>query len=374
MLRVLGLVSFRIFPTHMGGQKGVADFYRHLGEATAVTLAASHDNKDSGKLELHRILYPNKKIYLNIFKIGVLKKLVREKAVDILVAEHSYTGWLAWLLHRATGKPFIIHSHNIESKRFRHMKQWWWRLYQWYEGWIHRKAQHSFFISAEDRDHAVRHFHIPPGNCSVITYGVEERIINQDRLSLRRELGLDENKKIFLFNGTLDYQPNYDAVVLLVDTIEPLLRRRLNNYRIVITGNRAPRSLIELMQKNDAILYMGYVPDVDIFYQAADLFINPVSNDTGVKTKLIEAIANGCPAISTASGASGIRTDLCGDQLTIVPDNDWNSFVEKIITYKASSVRQTPQSFYDTYSWRAITTAAAQAMEEIKERSNSSHA
>jgi len=365
MVRLLGIVSFRIFPTHMGGQKGVADFYRHLSGRADVLLAASNDNKDSGRLELHRLLHPNRRIYLNIFKLHAIKKLAMERHVEILVAEHSYTGWIAWLLRRATGLPFVIHSHNIESKRFRHMKKWWWPAYQAYEGWVHRRADHSFFISAEDRDHALQHFRLVSQRCSVITYGVGERNITGDRKALRRTLGLPEDKAIWLFNGTLDYQPNYDAVVTLVQTIEPLLRRRSSQYQIVITGNRAPRTLIELMQSNDYIHYAGYVPDVDLYYQAADLFINPVAHDTGVKTKLIEALANGCPAVSTTAGAAGLRREVCGGQLTVVPDGGWTDFVEKIVEHRPGP-RETPPAFYEVYGWSGITATAAAIFEDLR--------
>ena len=60
-MNVLGLVSFRIFPTHMGGQKGVAVFYYYLQKHVNVLLAVSDDNQESKATETAGILYPNKK-------------------------------------------------------------------------------------------------------------------------------------------------------------------------------------------------------------------------------------------------------------------------------------------------------------------------
>ena len=145
MPNVLGLVSFRIYPTLMGGQKGVALFYEYLQRHVSVLLAGSMDNVPTERVQMQRMLFPNKRIYRNLFKQASLRQLVISEKIDVIIAEHSYTGWLAYWLHQKTGRPFIIHSHNIESRRFQKMKKWWWRGYRSYEGWIHRKAQHSFF-------------------------------------------------------------------------------------------------------------------------------------------------------------------------------------------------------------------------------------
>jgi hypothetical protein len=60
------------------------------------------------------------------------------------MAEHSYAGWIALLLKRSNHVPFIIHSHNLEAIRFRHMQRWWWKGYYHYERWIHQKADCNF--------------------------------------------------------------------------------------------------------------------------------------------------------------------------------------------------------------------------------------
>src|SRR3954466_11720531 len=99
-MKVLGIVTFRIFPTHMGGQKGVALFYQYLGEFADVMLAGSNDNQDSGKIKMDRILYPNRQIYRNWWKIDAVKRIAIEKGIDLVVAEHSYAAWIAWLVSK----------------------------------------------------------------------------------------------------------------------------------------------------------------------------------------------------------------------------------------------------------------------------------
>ena len=362
-MNVLGIVSFRVFPTHMGGQKGVALFYQHLLHHANVLLAVSNDNQQSSTIPISKTLFPNKKIYKNCFRKNQLRKIAEKHKTDVIIAEHSYAGWIAWITSKAIQKPFVIHSHNIESKRFHQMHVWWWTFYKWYEGWIHRKAHHNFFISEEDLSFAVNNFKLDIAKCSVITYGVEEATRYVNKANLRKKLDLEEDTFILLFNGTLDYTPNSKAVLTLVEKIEPLLRERITKFQILITGNRARKQLIDKMLTNKNVLYLGYVNDINAYYQAADLFVNPVSNDTGIKTKLVEAIANNCTAVSTESGASGIKKDLCGKKLVTVDDEDWNSFVNKIVEHKKNNTL-TPKAFYEFYSWKNVT---AKAIEKLKE-------
>jgi glycosyltransferase involved in cell wall biosynthesis len=368
MSRVLALVSFRVYPTHMGGQKGVALFYQYLKEYLSITVAASTDNVENGKTEFLRVLCPNKRIYLNVFKLKQLKALIRSQSINVIIAEHSYSGWIAWLLHKLTGKPFIIHSHNIESDRFLQMHKWWWRAYYRYEGWIHRKANHNFFISEDDKKEAISQFHLKESKCSVITYGVKEiSAIKKHKSEVKKTLGLQENGLILLFNGTMDYKPNYDAVICLVDKIEPILRQKLSNYQIIITGNRAPEELIRKIQTNNNIQYLGYVKDVDQYYQCADLFLNPIINDSGVKTKVIEAIANNCTVISTKSGATGIMKELCSNKIITVKDNDWDLFANKVVDQINMPSVETSLAFYQYYNWKKIASKAAHIIEEVSQ-------
>jgi polysaccharide biosynthesis protein PslH len=142
MAKVLALVSFKIFPAHMGGQKGVAMFYQYLSAHDEVVMAASNDHYEpfEAPFPVQTILNPNRRMPANVFRLGELKNIVRKEKVNVIVAEHSYTAWLAYLLKRATGIPFIIHSHNLEAYRFRQMERSWWKLYNRYEKWIHQKT------------------------------------------------------------------------------------------------------------------------------------------------------------------------------------------------------------------------------------------
>lgn len=363
MYKVLSLVTFRVYPTLMGGQKGVALFYKYLGNHAQIVIVASSDNLLDHPAVLNK-LYRNKLIIFNLFKLKWLKQVAMSEKPDVIIAEHSYPGLFTFLLHKATGIPFIIHSHNLEFKRFKEMNRRWWKWYFQYEKWVHKKAGHSFFISEDDRKEAIDLFKLDQNQTSVITYGVEKGSI-LSREKARSILGLHPEEIIILFNGTLDYKPNLDAVLNILEKINPVLRSHLFQYKIIITGNRASAELISKMKRDSNIQYAGYVENIDLYYQSANIFINPVTNNTGVKTKVIEAIANHCQTISTVSGASGLNTNVCGNMLHIIEDHNWHHFIEKILSLCQANKENTPEIFYDTYSWTNIVIKADKEIKKL---------
>lgn len=367
MARLLSLTSFKIFPPHMGGQKGVFYFYKYLSNYHDIHMVVSRDNTEAIEttLPVYPMLYPNKEMIRNLFIIRRLADLVRKLDIDCIIAEHSYTGWIAWLLKKMTGRPFAIHSHNLETYRFKQMKRSWWPLYRLYEKWIHQKADCSFFISEIDKAIAVKEFNIEERKCWVAPYGIEppNQIVDAHNV-LKQQLGL-HSKYIFYFNGTLDYEPNIEAVQHLIDKVNPELEKKQLDYTIIISGKRLSGNLQNKIKSQKRMIYIDYASDVELVYQGSDLFLNTVTNDSGIKTKLVEAIANNCTAISTESGSKGIKTEVCGSKLKIVRNEDWQCFVDKIVGSLNEPKASTQQKFYSFYAWQTIAAETATKLEQV---------
>jgi hypothetical protein len=49
-------------------------------------------------------------------------------------------------------------------------------------------------------------------------------------------------------------------------------------------------------------------------------------------------------------------------------DKDWDGFVTSIIEQAAQPLRQTPQTFWDHYSWNNIAQKAAAAINNVKQQ------
>ncbi len=346
----------------MGGQKCAADFYAHLSKKLTVTLAVAKENKAVADLPYTVLpfLYNHWRGFLNIIYLFKLKKIAREKKIDLLIIENSYFGWLGLLLRKITKIPVVIRSHNIEAYRFRDLQKSWWRLYDWYEKRVHRRVNHSFFITAEEREWAISHWRLDAAKCGVLTCGANilESPSHEEKKKCRDILvqthGIAQGTRLFYFNGTLDYLPNTDALRIIISELIPLLTSINFRFRIFVSGNRLSGQWKEALQTYPNIIYTGFVNDIGLYYKGADCFINPVTLGNGIKIKLIDALSYNQSAISTKTGAKGITATASGSKLVIIEDYDWQSFAAAMVKYNYPGVENTPEDFYREFNWDNI--------------------
>ncbi len=352
----------------MGGQKGIALFYQYLSELLPVTIISTKNNDVPSKLnaEFLPVLSNSRLRYINPFLFSRIKKLISKNNSTHFIIEHPYYGWLGILLKKFTGIKLVVHSHNIEAVRFKSTGKWWWRILWNYEKMVHRKADINFFISDNDRAFAVKEFKLNPACCFTITYGCE--ISNypsaeekkQAKQQLQRAHGIREDEHILFFNGTLDYKPNLDAVDIILQELTPRLMKNASfRYKIIICGKNLPAAYQQLESwSGKNIFYAGFVDDIGLYFKGVDLFINPVTDGGGIKTKLVEALGNNVSCISTANGSIGVSPDITGKKLQIVPDGDWERFTNAI--FEANTTENIPQTFFNHFYWGYIANKASE--------------
>ncbi len=165
---------------------------------------------------------------------------------------------------------------------------------------------------------------------------------------------------IFLFNGSLDYQPNYDAVSTILEKINPLLLQMSSPYTIIICGKGLPPSMNNLEAYADKnIVYAGFVDDITVYFKGADVFINPVIDGGGIKTKLVEALGFNARAVSTFNGSIGVAAADTGNKLTIVANDDWPLFAQEMTTAARQPDMMIPAKFFEKFYWGNIAKKAA---------------
>ena len=366
LTKIALLAPYNVYPARTGGKKFIAFFHQYLAKELPVAFLSVKDNSLPEELQgsFHAISGNSKLRYANPLLFFRMKKFIREKEITDLVLVHPYFGWLAWMLKKATGVKLSILSHNIESIRFKSMGKWWWRLLWQYEKRTHRIIDHNFFVTQEDMDFAIKNYQLSPASCSVITYGTELQIApsRDEKISaaekIRALYNILPEEKILLFNGTLDYLPNIEAVKYIVDHINPNLLKTGFRYKIIICGKGLPAEFNELKdQAGSNIIYVGFVEDIDLFFKGADIFLNPVITGGGIKTKLVEALGNGLTSVSSESGAFGVPAGITPGKLSIVKDHSWNAFTEAIISADISAEINT--SFFNHFYWGNIAAKAA---------------
>jgi polysaccharide biosynthesis protein PslH len=365
-IKVLTLVSYKFLPPKIGGQKNIALFFKFFAELVSTTCVTVKDNDTSfvKEYEVLNILQNGKLRYINLFYFFTLKKIIKKKKITHLMIEHPYYGWLGILLKWFCGVKLVVRSQNIEAERFKSIGKWWWGILWNYERMVHRAARFNFFIQQDDENYGITKYKLDPKKCTVITYGFELTAppSAQDRITAKETIArlynIAEDERIILFNGSLNYKPNTDALDNILANINPVLLEKNSKYKIIICGSNLAESYNQLKGYADKnIIYAGFVDDITLFYKGADILINPVVDGGGIKTKLVEALGYNMNVVTTISGAIGVPESITGAKMKIVNDQDWENFANAVINTNTTTT--IPAVFFDHFYWGKIAEKAA---------------
>lgn len=109
-----------------------------------------------------------------------------------------------------------------------------------------------------------------------------------------------------LFVGGFSHAPNRDAMFWFHGQIWPLLREANPDLVLRIVGAEADEELLGI--EGNGIEFAGSVDDgtLDHLYDETLVAIVPLRFGAGVKGKVLEALQNGVPCVTTAVGAQGL--------------------------------------------------------------------
>jgi len=116
-----------------------------------------------------------------------------------------------------------------------------------------------------------------------------------------------QDRRVLGFIANYRHPPNLDAVSWLVEELFPFLHERLPDARLLLGGRYFPEDVKARCARNPAIRVWEDVEDLTQFYGSIGIFINPLRQGRGLRTKVVEAAAFGRPILSTALGAEGLE-------------------------------------------------------------------
>lgn len=355
MKNFLSIVWYRVLPPQYGGQKGIACFNQHLGIKVPLTCLCSANNipADNLSYKVQNSLPVSRLQFLSPFVRKHIRSLISQQSFTHIIIEHPYHGWLG-KYKKQLGFYFIVHAHNIEHLRMKARGKPWWGLLKRTERAAFKKADLILFKTENDQQKAISLFNIPSQKCMVVPYGVNQtQPPSPDSLlkeELKKKYTINAEEKILLFAGTLEYEPNARALDTLLHNILPLLQKKGFRFRLIICGELTTKRTEDIRRIPD-IIAAGYVPSIAEMMQCCDVFINPVAGGSGVQTKNIEAIANGCNVVTTLFAATGLPLYLINKKVFV--SDDWEKFSDNIIM-AASMPSVTPQQFYEEYNWEKV--------------------
>ncbi len=214
-----------------------------------------------------------------------------------------------------------------------------------------RSADITTTVSPVDAE-AVRAL-VPGARVDVITNGVDTQWYDPAAVTTPAM-----REETVGFTGAMSFGPNVDAAIWLCEEVLPILRERRPGARIRLIG-RDPAPAVQALA-SDAVDVTGTVDDVRPEILACPVIAVPMVNGSGVKNKLLEAMALGRPVVSTTLGIESLTVQ--DDIQLLVADTapEFAAAIERLLDDAAAQARlgAAARAFVvDSHSWDSVAAA-----------------
>lgn len=181
-----------------------------------------------------------------------------------------------------------------------------------------RKAEVSYYPSYVEID--AIHQIDPEIPAKAITAYVYDEFLTDIREDFEKREGL-------LFVGGFAHPPNADAVLWFAREIFPEIRKKLPDVNFYVVGSKVTDEIKALEQPGNGIIIKGFVSEEELarLYSVCRVVVVPLRYGAGVKGKVVEALYNGAPIVTTSTGAEGIPEV----ETVLETENDPQAFAEK---------------------------------------------
>ncbi len=171
-----------------------------------------------------------------------------------------------------------------------------------------RKCDLVITVSEEDRA-KLKEFEPSLVNIFSVPIGVDvERFSGLERTESRNILSI----------GTMYWPPNVDSMLYFHREVFPLVRQEVSGCTLTIAGQR-PVAAIRALAADPAVRVTGYVANELDTARDCAVFVVPLRSGSGVRVKILNAMAMGLPIVSTSVGAEGLEV-VSGEHLLIADD------------------------------------------------------
>jgi len=268
-----------------------------------------------------------------------LGEILKAETFDIIHIEMLYMASYLDIIRKYSKAPVVLRAHNIEHKIWQRIaenctnpikKIYLTHLY---------KSLKRFEISTLNKlDGIVAITPVDARNFARIT--LNRNIISIpfgiNLAALPREIEQPENAILFHI-GSMNWFPNQEGIEWFLKEVWPKISRRIPQLEMHLAGRYMPDWLTKLSVPG--IVVDGEVPDVWEYMHKYSIMVVPLFSGSGIRIKIVEAMAAGKAIITTTIGAEGINFENGRDLLITKDVNTLCDAIYKL--YTDSALRST---------------------------------
>ena len=230
---------------------------------------------------------------------------------------------------RHSGNPLVRALHRLNSDRLRK-----------HEIELAGLADEVWFISPADQveyqrraPRAVSRL-VPPTFAPAVA---ESRRARRHKASGPLRLG---------FIGGLDFGPNRESALWILDQLAPRLEVVGFDGEILIAGKGADSTLLAKAARFPFVKFVGFLPDAEDFWSSISVLIAPHLSGSGVRMKILEGLVSGVLTFTTCAGAERLDPSLrnhpllwCNDDPTL-----WVKRISGVLPWAGASGEALPDA------------------------------
>jgi len=265
------------------------------------------------KVEALKTLFTGKSYQIGRFyhknMAAKLTEILKREDFDIIHIESIYMAPYIPLLRKYSKAKILLRLHNIEHQIWERLSEnernpflkLAYRINAHQLKRVERRILHEVdgYMSISEPDYQYFHETAPSVPGVVIPFG-----INVDNYDMEDDDYIATDHPLLFHLGSMNWSPNVEGILWFLEEVWPEILSSHPDLTFTLAGHDIPDSIRNRHDPNVTVL--GAVPNANEFMMDYDIMVVPLLSGSGIRIKIVEAMALGRVVITTSIGAEGL--------------------------------------------------------------------